>query len=89
MTKRDMIDYVAKEAKISKTAAQAALEASFGGIVKSLKGNKPITIPGFGTFRTSKRKARMGRNPQTGKAIKIAARTAVVFKASKTLKDKF
>lgn len=89
MTKKEMIDFVAKEAEVSKKEAEVAIEAVFNSIEKALKAKHPVTVPGFGTFKTSHRKARTGRNPQSGKTIKIAARTAVVFKPSKTLKDKF
>jgi DNA-binding protein HU-beta len=88
MNKAQMIDNLAEALDISKVDAKKAFEMIFGDIEAGLKkGN--VTVPGFGTFKTSKRKARMGRNPQTGEEIKISARTAITFKASTTLKDKF
>jgi DNA-binding protein HU-beta len=88
MTKADLIEKVAKDAGISKVAAGAALQSFMDNVTKALK--KPegkVTLVGFGTFSKSKRKARKGRNPQTGEAIKIKASTVVRFKAGKALKD--
>ena len=67
--------------------AVAAVDATLAAIQKALKKGNVVTLVGFGTFRVSKRKARTGRNPQTGKAIKIAAKKVPVFKAGKGLKD--
>lgn len=88
MTKADLVAKMAKDAKISKAAAGKALNSCLDGIQKGLK-KKPnkVTLVGFGTFSRVRRKARKGRNPQTGKPIKIKARNAVKFKAGKTLKD--
>ena len=89
MTKADLIEKMAKEAKISKVAANAVLNSFFDGVTKALKKkNGKVTLVGFGTFKKVYRKTRMGRNPQTGKPIKIKGRNAVTFKAGKTLKDK-
>jgi DNA-binding protein HU-beta len=88
MTKAELIEKVAKDAGISKTAAGAALQSFMTNVAKALK--KPdgkVTLVGFGTFSKSKRKARKGRNPQTGEAIKIKASNVVRFKAGKALKD--
>jgi len=88
MTKAELIDKVAKDAGISKVAAAAALQSFMDNVTKALK--KPegkVTLVGFGTFSKSKRKARKGRNPQTGDPIKIKASTVVKFKAGKALKD--
>jgi DNA-binding protein HU-beta len=88
MTKADLIEKVAKDAGISKVAAGAALQSFMDNVAKALK--KPegkVTLVGFGTFSKSKRKARKGRNPQTGEPIKIKASTVVRFKAGKALKD--
>jgi nucleoid DNA-binding protein len=65
----------------------AVVDATLAAIQKALKKGNTVTLVGFGTFRVSKRKARTGRNPQTGKAIKIAAKKVPVFKAGKGLKD--
>lgn len=88
MTKAELIEVMAKEADISKVAATAALEAYVTAVTKELKKNGKLGLVGFGTFTVIKRKAREGRNPQTGKTIKIPAKKVVKFKAGKTLADK-
>ena len=85
MNKQDLIAKIAQETGISKTNATAAVESFFDGITKSLKKGQPITFVGFGTFKTSQRKARMARNPQTGAAIKVPKRRVVRFTAGKAL----
>ncbi|MEW6671848.1 MAG: HU family DNA-binding protein [Thermodesulfobacteriota bacterium] len=88
MTKAELIDKMAKDAGISKAAAGAVLGSIIDGVAKALKSKEgKITIVGFGTFSKGRRKARKGRNPQTGEAIKIKASTVVKFKAGKKLKD--
>ncbi len=88
MTKAELIEKMAKDAGISKTAAGAALNSFMDGVTKALKKKDgKVTLVGFGTFSKSRRKARKGRNPQTGEAIKIKASKTVKFKAGKTLKD--
>ena len=87
MNKQDLIAKIAQDTGISKTNATAAVESFFDGITKSLKKGQPITFVGFGTFKTSQRKARMARNPQTGAAIKVPKRRVVRFSAGKALKD--
>ena len=87
MTKADVSEAMAKDAGITKVAAGAALESLIDGIVKGLKKKEgKVTLVGFGTFTKGRRKARKGRNPQTGAPIKIAASTVVKFKAGKKLK---
>jgi DNA-binding protein HU-beta len=86
MTKVQLIDVVSKNAKISKAAAAKAVDAIFSGISKSLKKGEKVTLVGFGTFSISKRKARRGRNPQTGSEIKIPAAHVPKFTAGKALK---
>ena len=86
MNKQDLITKIAHDTGITKTNATAAVESFFDGITKSLKKGQPITFVGFGTFKTSQRKARMARNPQTGAAIKIPKRRVVRFSAGKALK---
>ena len=86
MNKGQLIDEVAK-ATCSKKEAELAVDATFAAITKALKKSDAVTLVGFGTFGVTKRKARMGRNPQTGAAIKIAAKKVPVFKAGKGLKD--
>ena len=85
MNKTELIDYVANEASITKASAAKAVEALCGGIEKSLRKGSKVTLVGFGTFGISKRKARTGRNPQTGAMIKINAKKVVRFKAGKAL----
>lgn len=81
MNKSDLIDAMAADAGISKVAAKAALESFTKSVTKTLKAGEKVTLVGWGTFSISKRAARSGRNPQTGKAIKIAAKNVVKFKA--------
>jgi len=86
MNKADLIGEVAK-VTCSKKEADEAISATLAAIQKALKKGGSVTLVGFGTFRVSKRKARKGRNPQTGAAIKIAAKKVPVFKAGKGFKD--
>jgi DNA-binding protein HU-beta len=86
MNKQDLIAKIAKEADLSKTTATAAVESFIDGVTKALKKGDSITFVGFGTFKTSQRKARTARNPQTGAPIKIKARRVVRFTAGKALK---
>ena len=88
MTKAELIEKMAKDAGITKTAAGKSLEAFIGGVTKALKKKDgKVTLVGFGTFSKSRRKARKGRNPQTGAVIKIKASNVVKFKAGKKLKE--
>jgi DNA-binding protein HU-beta len=87
MNKQDLIAKIAKDADLSKSAAAAAIESAIDGITKALKKGDSITFVGFGTFKTSQRKARTARNPQTGAPIKIKARRVVRFTAGKALKN--
>jgi DNA-binding protein HU-beta len=88
MTKAELIENMAKDAKISKAAAGAALDSFTTNVTKALKQKDgKVTLVGFGTFSKVRRKARKGRNPQTGESIKIKARNAITFKAGKKLKD--
>ena len=81
MNKSELIDIAASEADISKAAAGKALDAAMSAIVKAVAKGDTVTLIGFGTFKSSKRAARTGRNPQTGKEIKIAATTVPRFTA--------
>jgi DNA-binding protein HU-beta len=87
MNKSELIDSVAKASGLTKADSDRALGAIVDTITKSLKKGNSVALVGFGTFKVSKRNARMGRNPQTGAAIKIAARTVPRFSAGKGLKD--
>jgi len=86
MNKTELIDEVAK-VTCSKKEAGLAVDATLAAITKSLKKGGTVTLVGFGTFGVTKRKARTGRNPQTGAVLKIAAKKVPVFKAGKGLKD--
>jgi len=87
MNKADLIESVASDCGFTKKDAAAAVEATLGHIKKGVKkGN--VQLIGFGSFAVTRRKARMGRNPQTGEAIKIAASKSVRFKPGKEFKDK-
>ena len=86
MNKAQLIEEVAK-VTCSKKEAVAAVDAIIAAIEKALKKGGEVTLVGFGTFKVSKRKARKGRNPQTGAVLKIAAKKVPVFKAGKGLKD--
>lgn len=87
MNKQDLLAKVAKDTGLSKAAAAGAIESAIDGITKALKKGDSITFVGFGTFKTSQRKARTARNPQTGAPIKIKAARVVKFKAGKGLKE--
>jgi DNA-binding protein HU-beta len=85
MTKAELIAKVAKDSKITKAAAGRALDSAIDGITKALKKGDKVTLVGFGTFSVVRRKAREGRNPQTGKPIKIKAKRVAKFKAGSGL----
>lgn len=87
MNKAELISQIAADAELSKADAARALDAFVDAVTKSLKKKKPVVIVGFGSFDIAKRKARTGRNPQTGETIKIKASIAPKFKAGKSLKD--
>jgi DNA-binding protein HU-beta len=88
MNKADLVDAMSSEAKITKADAQRALDAFLVVTSKSLKKGEKVTLVGFGTFSVAKRAARTGRNPQTGKEIKIAAKKVAKFKAGSELASK-
>ncbi len=87
MNKTELIEAIAKEAKLSKKDAGAAVNAFTDVVSKELKKKGKVQLVGFGTFETAKRAARTGKNPQTGAAIKIPASVAPKFKAGKALKE--
>jgi DNA-binding protein HU-beta len=86
MTKTDLVDAVAKSAKITRRTAGEAVDATFETISRAIKKSKRFQVPGFGTFMVRSRKARKGRNPQTGAVISIKASRTVGFKPAPTLK---
>lgn len=87
MNKGDLIKAISEQSGISKTQATDALNAVISGITGALTAGEKVTLVGFGTFSVSERAARTGRNPATGKVIKIAAKKQVKFKAGKELDD--
>ena len=87
MTKAELIDAVSASAGVSKADAEKTLGAFFDHVVATAKKGDKVAWPGFGSFSTTKRPARTGRNPQTGAPVKIAASTAMKFTASSTLKS--
>lgn len=88
MNKSDLIDSLASAAKITKVQAEACLNAFMASTEKALKKNDKVILVGFGTFSVTKRAARKGRNPQTGKEINIPAKKVVKFKAGANLQAK-
>lgn len=87
MNKTELIDRIADSADISKAAAGRALDATIEAITDSLKNADPVALVGFGTFTVRDRAARIGRNPQTGAEIQIAAAKVPAFKPGKALKE--
>ena len=87
MNKSDLIDGMAEDAGITKAAAKKELEYFLGNVEKSLKKGNRVSLVGFGSWSVSRRAAREGRNPQTGKTIKIAAKNVVKFKAGSDLSN--
>lgn len=88
MNKSELVDAIASESGLSKADAKKALEAFVSATEGALKKGDKISLVGFGSFSVSKRAARTGRNPQTGKEIKIAAKNVVKFKAGADLSKK-
>lgn len=87
MNKSELIEAIAQQANISKASAGRVVDAITDGITAALKKGDSVQLVGFGTFKVNQRAARTGRNPQTGKEIRIAARIAPAFVAGKALKD--
>ena len=86
MNKADLVDRIASSCSISKTQAAGAIDTAVDSITSALKKGERVALIGFGTFSVSQRKARNGRNPQTGATIKIAARRVAKFSAGTELK---
>ena len=87
MNKTDLVDAVSIEAEVTKAEAARAVDAVINSITKALKKGDAVTLVGFGTFQVRKRAARTGRNPRTGKALKIKAAKVPKFRPGKGLKD--
>ena len=86
MNKADLIERVVKDAGINKAQAQTAISSLLAGVESNLKKGGRVTLVGFGTFSVGSRKARTGRNPRTGQALKIAARKVAKFSPGAELK---
>jgi len=87
MTKELMVKKIAEDAGVTQKKAKVALDSIIEAVTQSLKKKEKVTFTGFGTFSVAHRKARKGKNPQTGAEIKIPAKNVPVFKAGKTLKS--
>lgn len=87
MTKTDLVNYIAEEAKLSKADAARALDAFMCGVTKGLKKEGKVALTGFFTFTAEKKAAKKGRNPRTGEVVNIPARVAVKGKAGAKLKE--
>lgn len=87
MNKSDLIDHIAQQADISKAAATRSLDALINAVTTTLQKDGSVTLVGFGTFSTSQREARTGRNPRTGESITIEPAKVPKFKPGKALKD--
>ena len=87
MNKAELISAIATDAGVSKSVASKVLDSMINNVTESLKKGKKVTLVGFGTFSVTKRKARTGRNPQTGKEIKIPARKVAKFRAGAKLAE--
>ena len=86
MNKEELVQEIAKKANVTQKDASSVLTAFIETVEKTVSKGKKVTLVGFGTFEPRKRAARNGRNPQTGKAIKIPAKTVPVFSAGKKFK---
>ena len=87
MRKPELVDAIADQADISKDKANLALNAALEAITKALQSEDTVNLVGFGTFLQRSRAARVGKNPQTGESIQIAASNTVAFKPGKALKE--
>jgi DNA-binding protein HU-beta len=87
MNKSELIDAIAQRSDLSKAAAKSAVDSYHDAVLEELKAGRKVDILGFGSFSTSERAARTGRNPKTGEPLQIKASKAVKFKAGKALKD--
>ncbi len=87
MTKTELVDKIAAKTGFTKKDSARVVDAVFESVTEALAAGEKVQLVGFGSFETRRRAARAGRDPRTGKTIRIAARTVPVFKAGKTLKD--
>jgi DNA-binding protein HU-beta len=87
MNKAQLVEQLAKEMDLTKADCERIIDTTVDTIKKAVKKGEDVTLVGFGTFTRSKRKARMGRNPQTGEAIKVPASTVPKFRSGKAFKE--
>lgn len=87
MNREELVKEIAKSTKLSQKSVSEVLSATVESIQNTVKNGDKVTLVGFGTFESRRRAARNGRNPQTGKEIKIAAKTVPVFSAGKKFKE--
>jgi DNA-binding protein HU-beta len=87
MNKSELVNYIAQKSGLSKKDADAALDAFVEGVIEAVKENDSVTLVGFGTFKSSERSARKGRNPRTGEELDIPAMRVPSFSAGKSFKD--
>ena len=87
MNKTELIDKVAEESALSKSAAEQVVNNVFSAIAEAMKAGDKVTLVGFGTFSVSERAAREGRNPQSGEKLSISAKKVVKFKAGSKLSE--
>ncbi len=87
MTKAELVEEVSRAIEMTRKDSETVVETIFDSIVKALRGGDKIEVRGFGSFRTRKRQARIGRNPKTGTRVDVPAKTIPYFKPSKELKD--
>ena len=87
MNKEELVQEIAKKAKVTQKEAAEVLNGLVETVQKTVAKGEKVTLVGFGTFESRKRAARTGRNPQTGKEIKIAAKTVPAFSAGKKFKE--
>ncbi len=87
MNAQELVDRVADKHEISKTDAKAIIATIFDGVAEAARAGDEVALPGFGKFKVKERAARQGRNPQTGKSIKVAASKRLTFQPAKALKD--
>lgn len=88
MNKGELVDAISEKTQVTKKEADAVLSATIEAIIEAVAAGEKVTLVGFGTFEPRERAAREGRNPQTGKKIKIAATTVPAFSAGKLFKEK-
>ena len=87
MSKQDLVNFIAEEAGLTKADATRALDAMQNGVTEGLKNEGKVTLTGFVTFQAKAKEAKVGRNPKTGEAVNIPAKTAVTIKAGSKLKE--